>query len=111
MLLSVVVLALAACAAPPGTAATSAPATTTSAPAVAATLPPVATPVAAVNSGPAIPVIGTENFYADLLNPIGGAPAPAPRSPKTPPSGAPHVASPPPPTPPPPDPPTARPSN
>lgn len=67
-------LALAACSAPAGTAATSAPAATTAAPTLAATQPATtATAVAAVNSGPAIPVIGTENFYGDLLSQVGGS--------------------------------------
>jgi zinc/manganese transport system substrate-binding protein len=38
----------------------------------AATAAPAATPVTAVNSGPRLTVIGTENFYSDLLTQIGG---------------------------------------
>src|SRR5258708_7619400 len=68
-----VALALAACAAPAGTAATSAPAASTAPTSAPATQAPTATPVAAVNSGPALPVLGTENFYADLLKQIGGS--------------------------------------
>ncbi|HEX9495828.1 MAG TPA: zinc ABC transporter substrate-binding protein [Candidatus Limnocylindria bacterium] len=68
-----VALALAACAAPAGTAATSAPAASTAPTSAPATHAPTATPVAAVNSGPALPVLGTENFYADLLKQIGGS--------------------------------------
>src|SRR5258708_12251364 len=90
-----VALALAACAAPAGTAATSAPAASTAPTSAPATHAPTATPVAAVNSGPALPVLGTENFYADLLKQIGGSRVTAesllndpnpdpPRSPPTP---------------------------
>jgi zinc/manganese transport system substrate-binding protein len=70
---SATVLALAMCAAPASTASpTPAPAATTAAPATS-TQPPTATPVAAVNSGRPLPVVGTENFYADLLSQIGGS--------------------------------------
>lgn len=70
---AVLALALAACGTPAaGPASPSPAAATTAAATVAATQAPTATPVAAVSSGPALPVLGTENFYADLLTQIGG---------------------------------------
>jgi zinc/manganese transport system substrate-binding protein len=61
-----VALVLSAC----GGAASPAPTTTGSAPASSANTGSSAAPVA---SGPPIAVIGTENFYADLLTQIGGS--------------------------------------
>lgn len=52
--------------APTATASATIPATT------AATSAPTATPVQPVTGGTAINVLGTENFYADLLSQIGG---------------------------------------
>ena len=60
-------MALGACASPNATPPSPSPAATAStAPSATATGPTV------VNSGPAIAVLGTENFYADLLAQIGG---------------------------------------
>jgi zinc/manganese transport system substrate-binding protein len=66
-------LALAMCAAPATIPSPTAPANATTAVPAATTQPPAATGVAAVNSGPPLPVLGTENFYADLLAQIGGS--------------------------------------
>lgn len=59
-----------ACGAPAATQSAS-PAATTPAAATASS-PPTAAPLAPVDSGPAIAVLGTENFYSDLLAQIGG---------------------------------------
>jgi zinc/manganese transport system substrate-binding protein len=63
--IALAVLALGACSAPVSTSPSTSPTATAS----AAPSPISAAPV---NSGPAIPVLGTENFYADLLAQIGG---------------------------------------
>ena len=63
-------LALTVCTGP-GAATPTAPVTT--APAAPSAPAATAGPIAPVNSGPAIAVLGTENFYADLLARVGGA--------------------------------------
>jgi len=66
---TVMVMGLAVCAAP---AAAPASPTPTSVAATAVPAASTATPIAAVNLGPVIAVLGTENFYADLLTQVGG---------------------------------------
>jgi zinc/manganese transport system substrate-binding protein len=63
--IALAVLALGACSSPVSTSPSTSPTATASA-------APSPTSAAPVNSGPAIPVLGTENFYADLLAQIGG---------------------------------------
>lgn len=63
--------AVVACGAPAATQSSSPAATTPGA--ATASSAPTATPLAPVDSGPALAVLGTENFYADLLAQIGGA--------------------------------------
>jgi len=60
------VLAVGACSSPVSTSPSTLPSATASA-------APSSTSALPVNTGPAIPVLGTENFYADLLAQIGGS--------------------------------------
>jgi len=70
VVIALVVLALGACSSP----AASSPSTSPSAtPAASPSTAPSSAAGAPVNTGPAISVLGTENFYADLLAQIGGS--------------------------------------
>ena len=64
-------LALTVCTGPGAATPTTAPVTT--APAAPSAPAATARPIAPVISGPAIAALGTENFYADLLEQVGGA--------------------------------------
>jgi len=70
VVIALAVLALGACSSP----AASSPSTSPSAtPAASPSTAPSSAAGAPVNTGPAISVLGTENFYADLLAQIGGS--------------------------------------
>ena len=70
VVIALAVLALGACSSP----AASSPSTSPSAtPAASPSIAPSSAAGAPVNTGPAISVLGTENFYADLLAQIGGS--------------------------------------